>query len=91
MRQKAGGFVENAKEAALPAEPGPRTLFPMDPKPEESISLRALYPHLTEEELQIAEENIARLVLVLTRMTERLCREQNPKSSPAFDETERQL
>jgi hypothetical protein len=43
--------------------------------------LRKLYPHLTDQELHIAGENLRRYVLVMVRIYERIRREQGPEAA----------
>lgn len=44
----------------------------MSDQPKQPPSLKDLYPHLTQEELEIAEENLERYLAVIVRIAERL-------------------
>lgn len=44
----------------------------MASEPQQAPSLKSLYPHLTEQELKIAEENLERYLAVMIRIAERL-------------------
>ena len=44
----------------------------MSSEPQQAPSLKDLYPHLTPEELEIAEENLERYLAVMVRIAERL-------------------
>lgn len=46
-----------------------------------SEKLRKLYPHMTEEELRIAGDNLRRYVEVMVRIYERVRREQGPETA----------
>jgi hypothetical protein len=44
----------------------------MSREPQQVPSLKDLYPHLTAEELEIAEDNLERYLAVIIRIAERL-------------------
>ncbi len=45
------------------------------------ISLRQLYPHLTDEQLETAEANLRRYIAVMVRIYERVRAEQGPEAA----------
>jgi hypothetical protein len=49
------------------------------------ITIRDLYPHMTDEELVVAEENLKRYVAIIVRIHERLKAENNewPAAEPS--------
>jgi hypothetical protein len=46
------------------------------------ITIRDLYPHMTEEELDVAEANLKRYVAVIVRIYDRLRAEGKPWPKP---------
>ena len=51
------------------------------PEQNEPISIAQTYPHLTEEQLAIAEDNLRRYIAVMARIYERVRAEQGPEAA----------
>lgn len=46
-----------------------------------SITIRELYPHLSDDEVAAAEENLRRYIAVMCRIYERVLAEQGPEAA----------